>query len=48
MLYERKTEKMNVNIDYDAIKAQKNEMLQRFMLAKKKAEQTGQVVAKPI
>jgi len=39
---------MNLNIDYDAIKTQKNEMLQRFMLAKKKAEQTGQVVVKPI
>lgn len=48
MLYERKVEKMNLNIDYDAIKAQKNEMLQRFLLAKKKAEQTGQVVAKPL
>ncbi len=48
MLYERKAEKMNLNIDYDAIKAQKNEMLKRFLLAKKKAEQTGQVVAKPL
>lgn len=48
MLYERKTEKMNLNIDYDAIKAQKNEMIQRFLLAKKRAEHTGQVVAKPI
>ena len=47
MLYERKTE-MNAKIDYDAIKVQKNEMLQRFLLAKKKAEQSGQVVAKPI
>ncbi len=48
MLYECKTEKMNLNIDYDAIKAEKNEMMQRFLLAKKKAEQTGEVVAKPI
>lgn len=48
MLYERKTEKMNLNIDYDAIKAQKIEMIQRFLLAKKKAESAGQVVAKPI
>lgn len=39
---------MNVNIDYDAIKAEKNVMIQRFLQAKKKAEQAGQVVAKPI
>lgn len=47
MLYERKTE-MNAKIDYDTIKALKNEILQRFLLAKKKAEQSGRVVAKPI
>jgi len=39
---------MNAKIDYTAIKASKNEMLQRFLQAKKKAEQAGQVVAKPI
>lgn len=48
MLYEWKIKNMNLNIDYDAIKANKNEMIQRFLLAKKKAEQTGQVVAKAI
>ncbi|WP_413493066.1 hypothetical protein [Morganella psychrotolerans] len=47
MSYEQKTE-MNAKIDYDAIRAQKNKMLQRFLLAKKKTEQSGQVVAKPI
>lgn len=47
MLYERTT-KMNTNINYNAIKTQKNEMLQRFLQAKKKAEQAGQIVAKPI
>ena len=35
MLYERTTKK-NTEIDYAAIKAQKNAMLQRFLLAKKK------------
>lgn len=48
MLYEWKIKNMNVNIDYDAIKADKNEIIQRFLQAKKKAEQAGQVVAKPI
>ena len=37
---------MKDKIDYDAIKAQKNEMLQRFLEAKKKAEQSGQVISK--
>ncbi|MBT0394722.1 hypothetical protein ISO77_04095 [Morganella morganii subsp. morganii] len=47
MLYEQTTKK-NTEIDYAAIKAQKNAMLQRFLLAKKKAEQSGQVITKPI
>ncbi|GAA0337307.1 hypothetical protein L9H26_02440 [Morganella psychrotolerans] len=47
MSYEQKTGR-NAEIDYDAIKTQKNEILQRFLLAKKKAGQSGQVVAKPI
>ena len=47
MSYEQKTE-ISAKIDYIAIKTQKNEMLQRFLLAKKKAEQSGQIVAKPI
>ena len=48
MLYGRVTEKMNKNINYDTIRAQKNDMIQRFLQAKKKAEQSGQVVTKPI
>ncbi len=48
MLYGRVTEKMNKNINYDAIREQKNDMIQRFLQAKKKAEQSGQVVTKPI
>lgn len=45
MLYERET-KMNIN--YDTIKAQKNEMIQRFLQAKKQAEQSGKIIAKPL
>lgn len=47
MIYEQTTKK-NTEIDYAAIKAEKNVMLRRFLLAKKKAEQSGQVVTKPI
>jgi len=32
---------MNKHIDYDAIRAQKGEMVQRFLQAKKKAEQAS-------
>lgn len=48
MLYERNTEKMNTKIDYAAIRESKQAMLQRFMQAKKLAEQSGKVVTKPI
>lgn len=47
MLYEQTTP-MKTKINYDAIRAEKNEMLKRFLLAKKKAEQSGQIVTKPI
>jgi hypothetical protein len=47
MPYERAAE-MNARIDYDAIKAQKREMLQSFLQAKKRAEEAGQVISKPI
>lgn len=48
MLYERNTEKMNTKIDYTAIREAKQAMIQRFMQAKKQAEQNGQIVTKPI
>ena len=47
MSYKQKRE-ISAKIDYNAIKTQKNEMLQRFLLAKKKAGKSGQIVAKPI
>ncbi|WP_176694742.1 hypothetical protein [Proteus vulgaris] len=46
MLYKQTSKKKNENVDYDAIKAQKNELLQRFQLAKRKAEQDSQFLVK--
>ncbi len=48
MLYERNTENMKTKINYEAIREQKQAMLQRFLQAKQQAEKNGQVVAKPI
>lgn len=48
MLFEQGAEKMIDQIDYEAIKAQKIEMWQRFMKAKRKAEQEGRVVRTPL
>lgn len=46
LLYKQISKKKNENVDYGAIKAQKNELLQRFQHAKKKAEQDNQLVVK--
>lgn len=48
MLYERNTENMKTQIDYAAIRKTKQAMIQRFMQAKKQAEQNGQIVTKLI
>lgn len=40
MLYERNKENMKTKIDYAAIREAKQAMIQRFMQAKKQAEQT--------
>lgn len=48
MLYERDTENMNTKIDYAAIREAKLAMIQRFVQAKKQAEQNGEIVAKAI
>jgi hypothetical protein len=42
MLYERNKENMKTKIDYAAIREAKQAMIQRFMQAKKQAEQNGQ------
>jgi len=41
MLYERNTKNMKTKIDYAAIREAKQTMIQRFMQAKKQAEQNG-------
>ena len=48
LLKQAKNTDMNKNIDFDAIKAGKNEMLQRFLKAKSQAEKSGKVKSKPI
>lgn len=37
LLYKQTSKKKNENVDYGAIKTQKNELLQRFQKAKKQA-----------
>lgn len=48
LLRQAKNTNMTKNIDFEAIKAGKNEMLQRFLKAKAEAEKNGQVKTKPI
>ncbi len=45
-LYKQISKKTNDNVDYNAIKVQKNELLLRFQQAKKKAEQDSQLLVK--
>ncbi|HHJ1156634.1 TPA: hypothetical protein ACQFLB_003451, partial [Proteus mirabilis] len=46
LLYKQISKKTNDNVDYNAIKVQKNELLLRFQQAKKKAEQDSQLLVK--
>ncbi|EOV7493147.1 hypothetical protein ACYJEJ_000481 [Proteus mirabilis] len=46
LLYKQISKKKNENVDYNAIKVQKNELLLRFQQAKKKAEQDSQLLVK--
>ncbi|WP_312982915.1 hypothetical protein [Atlantibacter sp.] len=48
MSFKKEAKKMNENIDYEAIKMQKIEMFERFLAAKKKAEQAGEVFSQPL
>lgn len=48
MLYERSNKNMKTKINYEAIREQKQAMLQRFLQAKKQAEESGRIVAKAI